>query len=155
MYRPAHALPSRNHQRGIAAIEFALIAILMLTLLMGLFVFWRAFQVQQSLYRAAGDGARHVLTQMSRGSGSCASLALVKTKVQEIIEIHLNENGLSGSEFTMSDLTPCACSASECSTGFDVQYRLSPLLGSGMGWLAEPTSLSINDRIVVHFPSKT
>ncbi|MHA7601554.1 TadE/TadG family type IV pilus assembly protein [Alicycliphilus sp. T452] len=148
MHRPAHALPASGRQRGVAAIEFALIAMLMLTLLIGLTVFWRAFQVQQSLYRAAGDGARHVLTLMTSGSGACTNLAQVKSLVLPIITSYLNENRLSEEDFTMSDLAPCACNASECSTSFDVQYRLLPLLG-------ESTSLSINNKIVVHFPSRT
>ena len=44
----------------MAAVEFALIAGVMVMLLMGMFVYWRVLQAQQSVARATGDGARMV-----------------------------------------------------------------------------------------------
>lgn len=49
-----------KHQRGVAAIEFAFIAALIILMLLGIFIYWRALQAQQSVTRAAGDGARTV-----------------------------------------------------------------------------------------------
>lgn len=44
--------------RGVAAIEFALLLVLLVMLLTGLFVYSILLQIQQSVTRATGDGAR-------------------------------------------------------------------------------------------------
>ena len=49
--------PQRS-QRGVAAVEFALVFGLLLTLLYGIATFGSAFYIQQAVSRAAEDGAR-------------------------------------------------------------------------------------------------
>lgn len=67
--------PRANHRKigmsqfGVAAIEFALLLTLMTLLLGGVAVYWHALQVQQSLSRATGDGAR-MLQQLSQGENA-------------------------------------------------------------------------------------
>jgi hypothetical protein len=148
----------------VAAIEFALIALVMIVLLLGLFVFWRAFQVQQTLNRAAGDGARNVLTLISRGlympcSSNAAIQAQARTKLTEaartVIRNNLENSGLSKDRFTMRNPRWLNCASSTASFSFDAHYQLPPLLGENDVWVAEPTTLQINERIVVHFPSGT
>ena len=153
--------PSRR-QQGVAAIEFALIAVVMVTLLLGLLVFWRAFQVQQSLNRAAGDGARSALTLITlstppcTGSSTAANRTTIQTMVRKVIEQHLEQSKLAASNFSMSG-SAWTCPApttpptrGEGSFSFDVQYTLPPLVG-GNSWITEPAKLRISDRIVVHF----
>lgn len=54
-------------QRGIAALEFALLALfVMLPMLLGLATFWEVLQTQQVLARATGDGARQVSRLLNR-----------------------------------------------------------------------------------------
>lgn len=156
-------LSPRPHQRGAAAIEFALIATIMVVLLLGLLVFWHAFQAQQTLNRAAGDGARHALALVTNtaapctGSNTASNRATVQATVQAIIRRQLRQSGMDDSQFAM--LNPkwaCPASTMPASPGigtfsFDVEYALQPLLGGGNNWLAEPTRLRISDRIVVHF----
>lgn len=48
----------RRPQRGIAAIEFALVFSLLLTMLYGIATFGAALYIQQAVSRAAEDGAR-------------------------------------------------------------------------------------------------
>lgn len=156
---------TRDQQRGVAAVEFALIASLMIALLLGLFVFWRAFQVQQSLNRAAGDGARGVLSLITNGSVQpCAAgpnAQLHRTSAENtarmFIEQNLAQSGLIAEKFTLSSPEwKCIDSpSSESSFSFDVTYDLPPLLGNSTAWINEPSDLRISDRIVVHFTTGT
>lgn len=162
-HRPSPSLDHRSIQRGVAAIEFALIATLMVTLLLGLLVFWRAFQVQQSLNRAAGDGARHALTLITdvrppcTGSHTASNRSAIQDLVHKTITQNLTQSGLEPNSFTLSKSTwTCPPTTLPPTRGsgsysFDVQYALQPLLSSSNSWLAEPTRLQIGDRIVVHF----
>ncbi|MCD2512157.1 hypothetical protein [Comamonas endophytica] len=59
--------PPRCLQRGIAALELALLALfVMLPMLLGLAAFWEVLQTQQVLVRATGDGARQVSRLLDR-----------------------------------------------------------------------------------------
>lgn len=59
--------PSRHLQRGIAALEFALLALfVMLPMLLGMAAFWDVLQTQQVLTRATGDGARQISRMLNR-----------------------------------------------------------------------------------------
>lgn len=153
-------LARRCRQRGTAAIELALIATLMVVLLLGLLVWWRYFQASQILARAAGDGARAAHTLVITGTVPCvvanaqANKAAIETRVESVIRDQLAYGGLAASGFTISDPSWACSSTGAERFSFNVSYRLPALLG-GSDWLAEPTTLTISDRIVVHFPSRT
>ena len=66
-------------QRGAVAIETALILPLLIMLLLGLFVFWQAFQAQQILTRTAGDTARAAHGLISSGAYPCSVAGYVGT----------------------------------------------------------------------------
>lgn len=152
--------PRRGRQQGAAAVEFALIATLMIVLLLSLLVWWRYFQASQILTKAAGDGARAAHTLVITGTMPCvvanaqANKAAIEARVEDVIRQQLVHGGLSASAFSIVDKS-WACSSNGAERfSFDVSYRLPALLGSSH-WLAEPTTLNISDRIVVHFPSRT
>ena len=157
-----HARSSR-HQRGVAAIEFALIAIIMIVLLLGMLVFWRTFQTQQSLNRAAGDGARRALTQITNGVDPCKSSTggqnqtLIQSNVLTIIQQQIKQAGLDDANVSvLNPMWDCPRSmASNGSFSFDVKYALPPLLQTSQNWVTEPDNLQIKERIVVHFPPAT
>lgn len=59
--RPMQRAGRLLHQRGVAALEFALVAMVFLIILFGIANYGAAFVVQQALTRAAEDGARAML----------------------------------------------------------------------------------------------
>jgi hypothetical protein len=140
-------------QRGVAAIEFAFIAMLMVVMLLGILVYWRAFQAQQSLTRAAGDGARTILGVVSAGMRDpckAESQPWILARVQQTVTESLAKSGIPG----ITSQPPSIAWQSECTANgvatFELQYQLPPLLG-GSGLLAEPSQLA--EKSVVHFAS--
>lgn len=160
---PAHSLPAlhKNRQRGMASIEFALIAMFMVVLLMGLFVYWRAFQAQQSLTRATGDGARMVLSLINTGTRyPCAPHAnaannqsFITDRLTEVVKQSLKQSGMPGA--VDSDLTVknfalnCTQGTNHGSVSFTVEYQLPSLLGNSTILSTEPKLLFENST--VHF----
>ena len=162
---PAHQ-PKRSTftpQRGVAAVEFTLIAVIMIVLLLGMLVFWRTFQTQQTVNRAAGDGARHALTLITNGTYPCTTSTSAKNRAQiqatvlAIIQQQIKQAGLDDANISvLNTLWNCPTSTTAIGTySFNVKYTLPPLLQNGQSWLSEPDSLQINERIVVHFQSAT
>lgn len=78
-----------SRQRGVAAIEFAVVAILFLLMLFGLSIFGQSFNTKQVLSRAATDGARAVslvgadqnLTQMESAVRSVVVSSLLESDI--------------------------------------------------------------------------
>ena len=162
--RPPHALlpcsaPRHSAQRGVAALEFALVAMVMVALLLCLFVFWHALQTRQSLHRAAGDGARHALTLLSTGATPCAPVnaalhrASVEAMVETVIKRHLEQSGLPASSFMLLNAQWSCPAAGASSFSFDAEYQRPALLGGS--WMAEPGNLQIREKIIVHFHPTT
>ena len=66
---PFQQQAQRLKQRGIAALEFALLALFVIVpVFLGSFVFWEVLQTQQVVTRATGDGARQVLRMLQSSS---------------------------------------------------------------------------------------
>ena len=151
-----------SRERGVAAIEFALIGLLMTAILVGLLVFWRFFEVRQSLNRAAGDGARGALTLITLSTPPCtgakasANRSAIETAAAKIIRLNLEQSGLEASQFAMRNPTwkcPAASTPPTRKSGtfsFDVSYTLPPLLGSS-SLIEEPNGTELSNRIMVHF----
>lgn len=155
-------LPSAraDTQKGTAAVEFALIAIIMIVMLMGILVSWRAFQAQQSLTRAAGDGARAILGVIALGTSdpchptkAIANQTLIQQRVEQTISQSLQRSAMPGNvvqQLSVGTIQWQGCPASGVAT-FELHYQLPPLLGTMGQWLSEPSQLS--ERSVVHFAS--
>lgn len=150
-------------QRGVAAIEFALIAVFMLVMLLGLTVYWRAFQAQQSLTRAAGDGARAILGVLAVGvSDPChptkaaANRATIQLRVVQSVRASLERSDVPGTVANQLTVSPiqwqAACPSSGTgSASFELRYQLVPLFGTPGQWITEPSQLY--EKSVVHFAS--
>lgn len=150
-----------KRQRGIAAIEFAFIAMIMLVMLLGSLVYWRAFQAQQSLTRAAGDGARAAHSLIASGlSDPChpTKAATNQTKIEERIKQSitrsLEQSSMPGTVAQQLDirLSSWACpNSGKGSFSFELQYALPPMLGTTASLLLEPSQ--VYEKSVVHFAS--
>ncbi|MNV80446.1 hypothetical protein D3C71_1740500 [compost metagenome] len=132
----------------------------MIVLLLGLLVWWRYFQTSQILTKAAGDGARAAHTLVITGTIPCvvpdaqANKAAIEARVESVIRAQLVHSGLTDSGFSIFDKSWTCSDTGVERFSFNVSYLLPTLLGTS-NWIAEPTTLNISDRIVVHFPSRT
>ena len=133
-------------QSGVAAIEFALIAALMALMLLGIFVYWRALQAQQSVTRAAGDGAR-IVQSLIYGNLPGYDIRLstgtdkLRLAAADVVKQSLKDSGVPGD--TQLNTTVALTTDSK-QAQLTVSYLLPPLFGSassGNGLLTEPTVL--------------
>jgi Flp pilus assembly protein TadG len=86
-----------QQRRGVAAVELAFIAPVLLTLLMGLWEVGRLVEVQQILTNAVREGGR----QASAGK-------MTASQIQAAVAFYCNQSGLSSvtaSQVTVTDLT--------------------------------------------------
>lgn len=133
--------PRRRRQRGIAAVEFALLALLvMLPIFLGVFVFWEVLQTQQVVTRATGDGARQVSRLLSRprqpnAQGNlptneelvASATALAGDSVRASLRSHLGQSSALDSRITV------ALTRSGNLLTLEVAYARPALLGTGGG----------------------
>lgn len=155
----------QSWQRGVASIEFALIAIMMIAILLVGLVYWRAFQAQQLLTRAAGDGARAALTLIASGISPChpaqttrhANMAKIAQRINQAVLRNLEQSEMPGDvaqQLAVGQLQWGGCSSGgESSLSFELTYTLTPLLGATCinFWAAEPCQL--NETSKLHFAS--
>ncbi len=85
----------RDSRRGAVALEFAMLAPVLLTLMMGLLEVGRTFEVQQVLHAAAREGAR--LGAMDR-DGLLLEGQSSSDKIEADIRTFLDLNNLPGDE---------------------------------------------------------
>lgn len=81
--------------------EFAVIASIMLLLFMGISVYWHALQAQQSVTRAAGDGARHIHGLLFSSRVQNIDLG---NEAQTVVEQSLKQSGLAIDQLTSEEL---------------------------------------------------
>lgn len=122
-------------QAGVAAIEFALIAILMVLMLLGIMIYWRVLQAQQSVTRSAGDGARIVQSliygplsgyDITKQSG----VNNIAAAASNVVKSSLQGSGIPG---TPQQDTTVTMSSDANNAYLSVIYRLPPLFGSADG----------------------
>lgn len=144
-------------QRGLAAIEFALISVLvMLPMFLGLFVFWEVLQTQQVVTRATGDGARQTLRMlqaprqkasngnvMTNAEALNAATALARQSIQLALQSQLSH--LSDVE---QRLSVTLNSAGDGQLVLNVRFVRPALLGSAGGFnIIEPEALTARSFI--------
>jgi Flp pilus assembly protein TadG len=87
---------SQRHDRGAVAVEFALVAPILLALLAGIVEFSYAYNVQISVTQAAREAAREMAINDDQGAAELAAAA--------------GAPGLNGADFQYT-FSPAACSA--------------------------------------------
>lgn len=133
-------------------------------MLLGILVYWRAFQAQQSLTRAAGDGARAILGLVDSNNPCTSAPSLAATHrdnirrgVENTVRRTLEESsmpGLVSQRLTIGALDWSAACPSSGSTGavsFYLIYQLPSLLGTTNSIIGELDRLS--EKSVVHLAS--
>ncbi|MFZ5829229.1 MAG: TadE/TadG family type IV pilus assembly protein [Planctomycetota bacterium] len=87
--------PCRRERRGVAAVEFALVAPLFFLLVIGMIEFGRAVMVQQIITNASREGARIAVLDGTTGS-----------EVQNTVENYLTGVAVSGATVTVQPAEP-------------------------------------------------
>ncbi|CFN47943.1 TadE/TadG family type IV pilus assembly protein [Bordetella pertussis] len=126
----AISFPSRRRaQHGAAAVEFALVILLMLALMLGVLGYGALFWAQQKLSKAAGEGAQALLQANLRGAAA-SGVAGCEAARQEAgwLAIECVSETLDCA-WTASDGGPAACAQVR------VRYELAgwPLLATLRG----------------------
>ncbi len=129
MPRSAHS-PLR--QGGVASIEFSLIAMLMLLMLLGILVFWRVLQAQQSVSRATGDGAR-IVQNLIYGSLTTYDITqesdthAIQAAAADVVKRSLQNSGIPGNPQQATSIT---LTVNTSEARLNVSYQLPPIFGS-------------------------
>lgn len=135
---------ARHHrgerERGAAAVEFALLAPVVLLLIFGIISYAYMLSFRQSMSQAATEGARAAAGAPTNALASSAALAAVNDS--------LGSFGMdcSSSHVTCSISTPSACTNNTAHTCITVQvsypYRDHPLIPTVGAGFAMPTTIS-------------
>ena len=151
---------SAHKQGGIAALEFAFVALfIMVPLFLGIFLLWEVLQTQQVVTRATGDGARQVFRLMQsarerKPDGTVPTDADMRNsaaqQVQKSITSTLKQY-LSAPEDINQRVSVTLTPTGSGQLTLDVSYARPAILGNGGGWnFIEPSSLKA--RSVIHWP---
>ena len=115
----------RSIESGVAAVEFALLLSLMLVIFGGILVYWNLLQVQQSVARATGDGAR-MLQKLSLGESNTfdpqqiTGRVAIEQKVAMTVQQSLQGAGVAGTQALQVSIT---WSANQASLQVDLPYE--------------------------------
>jgi len=132
-------------RRGQAVVEFALVLPLVLILVISVFEFARAWNIQQVLTDAAREGARVAVV----GNGAGQSAGAIQTKV-----VAAMDNALSVAGIDPADAKPYGLSGIGGGRGnpatiqIALPYRFS-FLGPLMGWTIGKSSLTLRTSITM------
>ena len=110
---------ARRPRRGAAAVEFALVAPVFITVVMGVSEGSRLFDIQNQLALAAREGAR--LGAIDR-TGMLAQGQTTNEKIIDDVQNFLNANGLPGDETTIYIVDPV-----DSTTPFDLDDEANEL----------------------------
>jgi Flp pilus assembly protein TadG len=115
-----------NRQRGVALVEFALVAVLLFVLLFGIIGYAYMMSFQQSLTQAAAEGAR---------AGAVAVAGDAEADAAAAVEEAMGGYGVDCSSAGMScDIQVVPCGVKQCvEVALAYEYRDHPLLPSMPG----------------------
>ncbi|WP_162300492.1 TadE/TadG family type IV pilus assembly protein [Corticimicrobacter populi] len=110
-------------QRGIAAMEFALVLVLILALLFGVIAFGSILWVQQTLAFAAGEGARSILlhceyAENAGQAGPCPSPAVLARGCETAVN--------AAGWFSRAAICSTQMAAIECPDGYSATASTTP-----------------------------
>ncbi len=114
---------NRQDERGAAAVEFALVAPLLLLMVLGIAEFGRAYYIQASLSQAAREGVR-VMALQNNPAGAVAA-----TRAAAPPGLTLGNVTVSPSTCVASGLTPAATATVTVTYSFTFLYGF---FGSGL-----------------------
>ena len=115
--------PRRNTQRqlsvkekGAVAVEFALVIPIFLVLVLGIFEFGRAFNIQVSLSEAARESARYVAVHYSDPSFSVGAAKAVGVSAAPSVSLSTANVGISYQNADGTSAPKCAAGVNAVST---------------------------------------
>lgn len=147
-------IESGRHERGAAAVEFALVVMPLLVLVWGLISYGVMFSYRQALSQAAGEGARAAVAAPSASVWSASSTALGNA-LGQYHQVCGSSSGVQSASFltcTVSSPTACVGDASHnCVTvTLTYPYRSHSLIPTfpGLG-ITLPSTLTFTSTVEV------
>ena len=131
-------------RRGQAVVEFALVLPLVLILVISVFEFARAWNIQQVLTDAAREGARVAVV----GSGAESNKAAIEADVQTAINNALSVAGIDPADATTEMVGVGGGRGNKATVRLELPYRFS-FLGPLMGWTIGRSSLTLRTSITM------
>ena len=122
-----------QHNHGQALVEFALLVTLVITLLLGIFDFGRAYYTQVQIKNAVGDAGYYAIHHPDDESG------IKNTVRQQLTDL---QPALTNSDIT---ITLPDCSAGNDKTRIKVRYQYSLLFT----WLIPSATVTLGDETYV------
>jgi Flp pilus assembly protein TadG len=134
----------RFARRGQAVVEFALVLPLVLIMMISVFEFARAWNVQQVLTDAAREGARVAVV----GSGNMETPGVIEGKVQAAINKAVSVAGIDPSDVSLQLDGEGAGRGEDATVQLALPYRFS-FLGPLMEWTVGESSLTLRTSITM------
>ena len=113
----------QSNDRGASAVEFALVAPLLLAILLGIIAFGHAFHVQSVLSNAARDAVRVVALQNTKGGADPAAEAASVAITSAEPSARLTANHI--------DISPSSCQGNDATATVVITYPMELLGGIG------------------------
>lgn len=124
--RARHSPHTGRRQRGIAAIEFALVFMLLFIALYGVVTFGAIFYTQQVISRAAEDGARAARLLPQPPSLASVCQAVSNSLASSLVPPLTCPS--SASDLTSVSLTGCSPADASCAVTVTYRYGDNPIL---------------------------
>ena len=135
---------AKSGRRGQAVVEFALVLPLVLILVISVFEFARAWNIQQVLTDAAREGARVAVV----GNGAGESSGAITAKTQTAIDNALSVAGIDPDDANYDLQGIGGGRGNPATVRIELPYRFS-FLGPLMGWTIGKSSLTLGTSITM------
>ena len=135
---------AESGRRGQAVVEFALVLPLVLILVISVFEFARAWNIQQVLTDAAREGARIAVV----GSGREETEGVITGKVQTAVNNALSIAAIDPDDADVTLTNMGAGRGSAATVRIELPYRFS-FLGPLMEWTIDKSTLTLSTSITM------
>jgi Flp pilus assembly protein TadG len=143
MSTPQHSAPSR--QRGIATIEFAICAPILLLLMLATAEVGRMLMQYNTLNKAVRDGARYAVREAAAGStGTVAITTAVRDNTRNLV---VTGNMAGTGTALLPGLTVGNVAVTDAGAGFvavSATYTYQPILGAALPTFSSRGAISTN-----------